>query len=181
MFTPNDFRDLGTRQAIGTILRRLVKRGVIQRLGHGLYHYPVKHPTIGIISPSPENVARAIAGRAGARLLPSGAYAANILGLSKQVPARITFLTDAPSRTVRLGRQVIQLKPTATRNLSTADRISGIVIQALRFLGRKNVNKQVIEALRLRLTKDEKRILVKDAKYAPAWLEAFLRQVANSR
>jgi hypothetical protein len=158
-----------------------MKRGVIQRLGHGLYHYPVKHPTIGIISPSPENVARAIAGRTGARLLPSKAYAANILGLSKQVPARIIYLTDAPSRTVRLGRQVIQLKPTATRNLSTADRISGIVIQALRFLGRKNVNKQVIEALRLRLTKDEKRILVKDAKYAPAWLEAFLRQVANSR
>jgi len=181
VFTPNDFRDLGTRQAIGAILRRLVNRGVIQRVGHGLYQYPVRHPTIGIINPSPEAVARALAGRTAARLLPSGAYAANILGLSQQVPARITFLTDAPSKTVRLGRQVIQLKQTVTRNMATADRISGTVIQALRFIGRKNVDERVIKALCSRLTEGEKKILAKDAKYAPGWLEVFLRQIVSSR
>jgi len=80
----------------------LLKAGTIHKLSQGLYYYPKKHPVIGTLSPAPEDIAKALAGRSAARLQPSGAYAANLLGLSDQIPAKIVFLTDARSKRVQV-------------------------------------------------------------------------------
>ena len=93
-------------------LSRLTARGVIRRLARGLYEYPREHPELGTLSPDLEKVAKALAGKHRIRLQPAGAYAANLLGLSEQVPAKIVFLTDGPSRTVKIGRQEIHLRRT---------------------------------------------------------------------
>src|SRR5436189_5230479 len=98
VFVPADFLDLGSREAVDLALHRLARKGTIRRLARGVYDFPKEHPVFGLLSPSADTVARALAGRDRTRLQPSGAYAANILGLSEQVPAKAVFLTDGPSR-----------------------------------------------------------------------------------
>jgi hypothetical protein len=178
-FTPKAFLDLGGPEAVRIALHRLVKRGTIRRLTRGLYDYPKQHPTIGLLSPSPDEIAKALSLRDASRLQPSGAYAANLLGLSEQVPARIIFLTDGPARHVRIGRQEIILKNTTTRNMATSGRISGTVIQALRHLGAKQINDQHIEHLRQILHADDKTQLKRDRIYAPGWMHWIIDAIAE--
>jgi hypothetical protein len=178
-FTPKAFLDLGGPEAVRIALHRLVKRGAIRRLTRGLYDFPKQHPTIGFLSPSPEAIAKALSVRDASRLQPSGAYAANLLGLSGQVPARIIFLTDGPARHVRIGRQEIILKNTTTRNMATSGRISGTVIQALRHLGAKQINNQHIEHLRQALPADDKAQLKRDRIYAPGWMHWIIDAIAE--
>lgn len=116
VFTPTQFLDLGSRRAVDVVLHRLAKAGTIRRLSRGLYDYPKQHPTFGVMFPSPEAVAKALAGKDATRFQPSGAYAANLLGLSDQVPAKIVFLTDGRAKRVKIGRQEILLKRTRTRS-----------------------------------------------------------------
>src|SRR5271168_5651932 len=129
---PGDFLDIGSREAVDLALHRLARKGTIRRLARGVYDFPKEHPVLGPLSPSAEAVAHALAGRDRTRLQPAGAYAANILGLSEQVPAKAVFLTDGPSRTVRIGPTTIQLRRTTPRNMEAADRLSGLLIRACR-------------------------------------------------
>jgi hypothetical protein len=179
VFTPGRFLDIGSRDAVDKVLSRLVQKGAIRRLARGLYDYPEHHPIMGILAPSPDAIAHALAGRQGIRLQPSGAYAANRLGLSTQVPARIVYLTDGPSRTVRVGNQEIRLQRTTPRSMGPAGRTSGLVIQALRHLGQKHVDDVVIQTLQNKLSDQDKKRLMKDIAYAPAWVGKHLREIAR--
>ncbi len=179
VFVPADFLDLGSRAAVDLVLHRLVRKGVIRRLARGVYDLPRKHPVLGLLQPSAETVARALAGRDHTRLQPSGAYAANALGLSEQVPARAVFLTDGPSRTVKVGPTTIQLRRTTPRNMAAAGRLSGLLIQALRELGREHVTPERRAHLRRTLPAGERKKLLKDIKLAPAWMHSIFRELAG--
>jgi hypothetical protein len=179
VFTPTRFLDLGSREAVDKALSRLRAKGTIRRLDRGLYDYPKTHPLLGVVAPSAEAIAQALAGKDQLRLQPSGAYAANLLGLTEQVPMRVVFLTDGNSRKVRIGKQEIVLKKTTPRQMATAGRISGLVIQALRHLGKENVNAATINALRIRLTSEEKQQLLSDVRLAPAWIGKIMRETAR--
>ena len=139
VFTPDSFTDLGTRRAVDIALMRHRDSGLIRLLARGLYDYPKIDPQLGPLQSSTDDIASALAGRDATRLQPSGAYAANLLWLSTQVPMKVVYLTDGRSRTVQVGKRQIILKHTTPRNMATAGKISGLVIQALRHLGRKNV------------------------------------------
>ena len=178
-FTPLHFLDLGTRANVGMALKSLCDRGQIRRLAPGLYDYPRQHPNLGDLSPTPEQIAHALADKDSSRIKPSGAYAANLLGLSEQVPARVVFLTDATDRRITIGRQEIILKRTTPKNMATAGRTSGLVIQALRYLGKDYVTDAVIDALAERLGPDDRQRLIKDIRYAPAWIGAIFRRLAE--
>ena len=149
-------------------LTRLSRKGIIRQLARGLYDYPIDHPSLGRVAASADAVAKALASRDAVRLQPAGAYAANVLGLSDQVPMKIVFLTDGPTRRVKLGQREIILKRTTPRNVATAGRRSGTVIQALRHLGEHHVDDKVIAILRRQLTDADKAQLLKDLRYAPA-------------
>lgn len=179
VFTPCHFLGIGSRDAVDKVLSRLALKGTIRRLARGLYDYPKNHPVMGILSPSPDRIAGAIAGKHGIRLQPSGAYAANLLGLSTQVPAKIVYLTDGPSRTVRVGNQEIRLQRTTPRNMRSAGRISGLVIQALRHVGQKHVDDAVIQSLHRKLSTRDRKQLLQDIAFAPAWMGAYLRALAR--
>lgn len=181
VFTPSDFQDLGSRTAVDLALMRHKRQGLIRQLARGLYDYPARDPRIGVLSPSTDAIAQALKGRDAARLQPTGAYAANILGLSDQVPARTVFLTDGRSRRVRIGKQEIILRHTTLRNMATAGRTSGLVIQALRWFGRRQVDDRTCALLASRLTDGDKRKLIEDARYAPSWVAEILRRVAETR
>jgi hypothetical protein len=179
VFTPAHFRDLGNDVGIRKALQSLCDRGILLRLERGLYHYPKMHPTLGRLSPTPEQIALALAGKDNLRIQPSGAYAANILGLSTQVPAKVIFLTDGLNRRIAVGNQEIILKQTTPKNMATAGRTSGLVIQALRYLGQKNVDDAAIAILARRISKDDRIQLIKDIRYAPAWIGTIFRRLAE--
>jgi hypothetical protein len=103
VFVPADFLEIGSRGAVDVTLHRLARQGTIRRLARGLYDFPKDHAALGRLSPSAQAVAEALAGRDRTHIQPAGAYAANTLGLSEQVPAKAVFLTDGPSRTVKVG------------------------------------------------------------------------------
>jgi hypothetical protein len=179
VFTPNIFSSLADPRVIGTVLTRVCRKGTIRRLARGLYDYPRKHDQLGLLVPSIDQVAHALRGRDATRLQPSGAYAANLLGLSNQVPMKVLFLTDGPSKHVQLGKQEIILKRTTPRNMATAGRISGLVIQALRHLGQRHIDQTVFHGLKSRLSDDDKKQLIKDLQYAPAWIADIMRNIAK--
>lgn len=181
VFTPSDFKDLGSRTAVALAIMRHKRQGVIRQLARGLYDYPDQHPGIGVLSPSIDAIAQAVKGRDAARLQPTGAYAANILGLSDQVPTRTVFLTDGRSRRVKIGKQEIILRHTTLRNMATAGTTSGMVIQALRWLGRRYVDDRTYALLASRLTNDDKKKLIADARYAPTWVAEIMRRVAGTQ
>lgn len=179
VFTPQYFLDLGSRSAIDVALSRLTRANVIRSLARGLYDYPKKHPKIGILLPSADAIAEALAGNAKLRLQPSGAYAANLLGLSEQVPLKIVFLTDGSSKSIKVRNQEIILKRTTPKNMMAAGRMSGLVIQALRYLGKENVTEGTIDKLKKRLTEKDYDLLINDIKLAPGWIAGIIRKITS--
>src|SRR5438477_11279178 len=179
VFVPADFLEIGNREAVDVTLHRLAKKGTIRRLARGVYDFPKEHPVLGLLSPSADAVARALAGRDRTRLQPAGAYAANILGLSEQVPAKAIFLTDGPSRTVKIGPTTIQLRRRTPRNMEAAGRLSGLLVQALRELGEEHITPERREHLKRTLPADKRRELVKDLRLAPAWMHPIFRELAE--
>ena len=180
MFTPRHFLDLASRPTVTSALRRQTDAGTIRQLARGLYDYPKLHPALGPLAPTPEALAKALAGRDRVRLQPSGAYAANLLGLSEQVPAKVVFLTDGPSRVVRVGPMTVQLRRTTPLNMAAAGRASGLVIQALRYLGQEHVTPERIARLRRSLSEEDRRALFKDFTLAPTWMHRILKELAAS-
>ena len=179
VFVPTDFLALGSRETIDVVLHRLVRSRTIRRLARGIYDFPKEHPELGWLLPSPEKVAEVMVGRDHTRIQPAGAYAANILGLSEQVPAKVVFLTDGPSRTVKIGITTIQLRQTTAKNMATAGRLSGLLIQALRELGKDNVTTERREHLKRILPLDKRQDLLKDIRFAPEWMNTIFKELAS--
>ncbi|TWW11756.1 hypothetical protein E3A20_04350 [Planctomyces bekefii] len=179
VFVPTDFLGIGSRRAVDVALHRLIRQGVIRRLARGIYDFPKEHPVLGPLEPSAEAIALALAGRDRTRLQPAGAYAANTLGLSQQVPARIVFLTDGPTRVVKVGPTTIHLRRTTPKNMETAGRLSGILIQALRELGQDHVTPARITHLKRTIPAGERQKLLKDIRLAPAWMHPIFRDLAG--
>lgn len=177
VFSPADFIDLGTRHAVDKALSRMAAAGSIRRVARGLYDVPKQHPIVGTTTPHIDQVAKAVAGKGGTRLQPTGAYAANLLGLSDQVPAKVVFLTDGRSKRIQLGNVSIALRQTSPRIMATAGTVSGTVIQALRYLGKAHVTDDTVKRLDRRLSADDRKQLLKDLAYAPAWIADIMRRL----
>lgn len=179
VFTPGDFQDFGSPLAVNLALMRHTRAGTLRRLARGLYDYPRHDPDFGLLPPSTEAIVVALKGRDASRIQASGAHAANMLGLTEQVPVKLVFLTDGRSRHVRLGNRQIIFKHATPRQLATAGRISGLVIQALRWIGKNHVDEKMIATLARRLSARDKNQLLRDCRYAPAWVAEIMRQVAR--
>lgn len=179
VFSPADLLDLGSRAAIDQALSRNVRAGRIRRVARGLYDVPAVHPTFGSSSPDVDAVATSVARRDGVRLLPSGAHAANMLGISDQVPVRPVYVTDGRTRRIQFGRQTVLLKHRQPKTLRTKHRTSALVIEALRWLGRRHVDDRTVATLQRRLSDVDKAQMRTDLRYAPAWIAEIMRAVAE--
>jgi hypothetical protein len=179
VFVPAEFLELGSRATVDIVLHRLARKGTIRRLARGVYDFPKEHASLGFLLPSADAMAKALAGRDRTRLQPAGAYAANTLGLTEQVPAKAVFLTDGPSRTVKIGPTTIQLRRTTAKNMETAGRLSGLLIQALRELGKEHVTAARRKHLKQTLPANKRRELLKDIRLAPAWMHPIFRELAE--
>ncbi len=176
-FSAKDFLDIASRTTIDVTLASLCKDGKIRRIRRGLYDMPKVNPALGgKLSPDIDEAARAIARRQRWKIVPEGAWAANLLGLSTQVPSKIIYLTDGPNNEVPIGRRIIQFKHARPKALAGLDGKFALVVQALRHLGKDGVGPQEIEKLRAGLSPAEKRKLVKATRFGVDWIY----EVANS-
>lgn len=179
VFTPSDFLDVAGRSAVDQALSRLVKIGKLRRLARGLYDFPKVHPQLGPLSPAPDDVAHALARETGSQVQISGARAANALGLSTQVPAKSTYLTNGPSRRVVLGKRVVDLRHASPKHLIAPGSAVGTVVQALRHVGAVRAA-DVAQIAARRLSANDKKKLASTAVQAPAWMRSTLVSIANA-
>jgi len=177
IFAPLDFLDIGSRASVDQALSRLADQGVIRRLTRGLYDYPKKSPRFGYLSPSAGDIAKAVARKDNQVLQPSPAMAANQLGLSTQVPSKPTYMTDGPTRTKTVGRQVIQFRNASSKTLVGAGQKTGAVFQALRYVGKDRVDDQVIGKLARSLDDKDRVLLSKQSTHVPAWMHPVVQQI----
>lgn len=178
VFSTSDLLDLGSRAAVDQALSRNVRAGQIRRVARGLYDVPAKHRSFGRLSPDTDAVAKTVARRDGLRLLPSGGHAANMLGISDQVPVKPVYLTDGPTRRIRMGHQTVLLKHRQRRSMTTKHRTSALVIHGLRWIGRRSVDDRIIATLRRNLSARDRVGLLDDLAHAPAWIADIFRQLA---
>jgi len=178
IFSVSDFLDLGPRPTVDQALSRLARQGKINRVRRGLYELPrigklLNRP----MTQSPDALAQAWARKNGLRIVPSGAYAANLLGLSTQVPAKITYYTNGRTKTIKLGQHTIKLLNRGPKTMEVQGKTSPLVFQALSYFGKDGVTQEMIKRLRSLLTAKDKVELKANLHHAPAWLQTVLRQI----
>lgn len=172
----SDFADLGSKEVVKKVLLRLEKQGMLQRLAFGIYSYPKQNKLVGLVTPSIEEIAHAIAKRDKARIVPTGSYALNALGLTTQVPLNAVYLTDGASRRVRIGKRTILFKKASPKNLAAIGAISGLVIQALKAIGEGNVTEPEERKILELLKKEKQDNLRSDISLAPEWIQKIMRK-----
>ncbi len=176
-FTPMHFSDLGSSASIRKALSELQKQNIIRRLAQGVYDYPKMHDLLGIIPPELNEVAKAIAEKNGVQIQPAGAHAAKLVGLSVQVPGRIIFLTEGPSRKVKIGNQEILFKKTTKKIMSSAGTREGLLIQALKNLGKDHIDQKARAQISKFLKDSTKEEVRQNLKFAPAWIQALVFEI----
>jgi len=179
IFFAEDFKKIGDGGTIRISLFRLCKEGVLIRLANGIFLYPKidKKYGLGTIFPSIFDIATEIAKREKARLIPTGVYAMNRLGLSSQVPAKVIFLTDGAPRTIKIGQNAtIKFQKTTAKNLAFKGKITQLVCAALKEIGKDNVTDEQLRKIEQALSLENNRIIEHDAGLAPEWIsKIFLK------
>jgi hypothetical protein len=168
---------LGNRAAIDQALSRLVERGQLMRAGRGVYLHPISS-RFGIRSPSVQQAVEALASQRGEVIVSSGAAAANTLGLTTQVPVRSVYLTSGRSRTMSLGKQVVELRHAPRWQLALANRPAGEAVRALAWLGPEKAE-AALKALKRKLPSTTFQELVAVAPQLPTWLARSVGKAAH--
>jgi hypothetical protein len=179
-FSAKDFLDIASRGTVDMAFGSLMRDGKIRRIRRGLYDMPKVNEALGgKLSPDIDEAARAIARRQRWKIIPDGAWAANLLGLSTQVPSKIIYLTDGPNNEVPIGRRIIYFKHARPKAMAGLEGKIALVVQALRYLGKENVGRREIETLRQALTLAEKRKLLKGARFGVDWIYEVAKRIAE--
>ncbi|SFB85760.1 DUF6088 family protein [Collimonas sp. OK412] len=185
VWVPTDFAQLGSRDAIDKTLQRMVRAGELRRIDRGLYDQPkLNSLTQRLTSPDYRAVVEAIARRDQLRLLVDGMTAANDLGLTDAVPARVTIHTDTRRRTVQLDKLVVEFKQTAPSRLYWAGRPAMRIVQALYWLKDTLTAERSLVLNKLSKVLDDpvhgaaiRRDLHEGFNLLPAWMQSLVREL----
>jgi hypothetical protein len=175
IFFPESFMEIGSQAAIHQALKRLEDKREIVRIAHGIYLFPKKHKTLGVLYPSIEQIAEAIAKRDKARLIPTGIQALNKLGLSTQIPLNSVYLTDGSPRTISIGKRKIKFKKASPKLLAAKGDNNVLVIQALREIGKESITEETITQINKLLEKTNTEHIKHDLKLAPNWISQIMK------
>jgi len=177
LYMVSDFADLNNDALVTRVLSRLEKEQVLIRIAQGIYLYPSKN-RFGVHKPSIDMIAKAIAEKDKARIIPSGLTALNILGLSTQVPMNAIYLTNGTPRTITVGNRKIIFKRSVPRNFSYKSDLFSLVASAMREIGEDNVDEETIQKIKEILAKEpNKDIIRQDFLIAPQWIRKKLNIV----
>ena len=176
----NDFVKIGEQKTISKALERLTNEGIILRISRGIYCYPKIDRVLGlgILYPTLEDIAEAVAKRDKARIVPTGIYALNRLGFSTQIPMNIVYMTDGSERKLNLSNGTsIQFKYTAPKNLAFKSQLSMLLTFAFRTIGKENITQEILAHTKELLAKDDKSVIEQDYKLMPAWISSIIKSL----
>lgn len=180
LFSTNDFVSYGESKSILKALERMTNSGMIVRVARGIYCFPKidKVLGLGIIYPTFEEIAQYIAKRDKARIVPTGNYALNVLGLSTQVPANVVYLTDGSPRKIKLNSgRGIQFVKTAPKNLAFKNKLAMLLTFALREIGDGNVTEEQKQHISNLLKNEDKEVIRKDFQLMPNWVQLLISKL----
>jgi hypothetical protein len=131
------------------------------------------------VTPSPDKLVRAWAKNNGLKVVPSGARAANALGLSTQVPAKIIYYTNGRTQTLKLGPYTVQLLNRGPKTMDVSGRTASLVLQALRHIGRDGVRPEVVHRLQSTLSPKKKAELNRNLHHAVGWMQPVIKEIVG--
>lgn len=174
LYMVQDFAYLNNDGLVTRTLSRLEKEGTLIRLSQGIYLFPSRNK-FGILRPSIEEIAYAVAEKDKARIIPSGLTALNKLGLSTQVSMNAVYLTDATARELTIGNRKIIFKRSAPRNFAYKTVIFPLIVAAMKELGKDNVTDEQIAIIKQAIDKcGDKDNIKSDYNMAPLWIKQRL-------
>lgn len=169
LFFNNSFPEYDD-EYVGQILSDLVSEGLIYRLCRGVY-LKAEKTRFGIVYPSISEIAEAIGKRDNAQVLPTGAAALNLIGLSTQIPMNPIFLTSGSARIVKLGNRTITFKRAVPKNFAIHGEKRRLIVQAMKYIGEQNMTEEDYGAFsNLILQYPERDTLEKDLPVMPTWI-----------
>ena len=178
-FSQKDFLDIAGRNAIEQAFYRLLKEGAIRRIGRGLYDVPHHSDLLKTtLSPDANQIAQAVARKFGWRIIPTGAHAANMLNISTQVPMKLIYQSDGPSREMSFGNRTIYFKKTSPKKL-LASEMGGLLINALKYLGKDNVTSKTVSKLGHHFSEKQKQQLLNDARFGSDWVCETIQKICS--
>ena len=181
LFFAENFISTGDNEAVRKALQRLTDSGALKRVTTGMYVRPEKDPVLGFVLPGVEDIANALAKRDKARIVPTGVYALNRIGLSTQVPLNVVYLTDGTARKIIIGKQIITFKKTSPKNLAAIGDISKLVIQALRTIGKDKITEEEKKKILTLLKKEKINHFEHDLRLAPVWIRQIMKEAINNK
>ncbi|MDR1920004.1 MAG: DUF6088 family protein [Tannerellaceae bacterium] len=180
IFFPEQFGSVGSSESIRQVLSRICREGTIIRLSKGVYLFPYVDKELGVLYPSVERVAKAIAKRDKARIQPTGLYALNKLGLSTQVPMKVVFYTDGIPRKITVRKQTIVFMKTAPKKFSFKGDLTPLIVAAMKEIGKDKVTDDVLQIIKKSLKSESKDVLLADAHIAPQWITDILIKLIDN-
>lgn len=178
IFFASDFSHLGTGPAVNKALERLANSEKILRLSKGIYCKPKIETELGLglLHPPLEEIAEAIAKRDRSRIMPTGCYALNRLGLSTQVPMNVVYYTDGTPRRIRIynGRGIL-FQRVAPKRLAFKNKLSALLTFALQELGKGNVAGWQVKRIREILSQVPQETIIDDYTLMPDWIRTLIK------
>ena len=180
IFIANDFFDIAGYETVRSTLNRLVGDKEIMRIMKGVYYKPEYIKLIGeYAAPSVNEVANAIARKYNWTIAPAGNTALNLLGLSTQVPAKWTYISDGRYASFSFGNVTIEFKRRNNGDISKMSTLTAMVIQSIKEIGKDNISQKQIEYLRGKLSEKEKSELLTDSKTTSAWVYEVIKKISE--
>lgn len=148
IFFISDYADLGAAETIRKILHEATISGVLEKAGHGIYIKP-KISRFGKVPVPLEKIAREIADRDKCEILPNGSTAANLIGMSTQMPMNLSYITTGSTRTIKIGDRKISFRHASPKNFAAKGRVIPLLIQGIKEIGEESMSGVEYEAIRL--------------------------------
>lgn len=176
LFTISDFEDINNDNLVTRTLSRLQNEGVIVRVATGIYMNP-KKTQFGILYPTLDQIARKIAERDKAQIIPTGDTALNILGFSTQVPMNAVYITNGSKRKVKVGERNIIFKNAVQKNFQFKGKLLPLIIIALKELGESDITDEIknkIVKIILESKAEDQTTMMHDLYLSPVWIKELL-------
>lgn len=182
VYIASDFFDIANYETVRKNLNRLVEAGELNRIINGVYYRPKYLELIGEFeAPCVNEVANAIARKYNWTIAPSGNAALNLLGLSTQVPAKWTYISDGRYAKYRLNdKTTIEFKRRSNNEISNMSTLSAAIIQAIKAIGKDKITDYQIDYLREKLSLKEKEDLIEDGKTTAAWVYKVIKKICEA-
>ena len=180
VFVNSDFADIADNNTIKQSINRLIQEGVLRRVIRGVFEKPKYSKLLGeYVAADPDAVAKALARCYHWTIAPCGDTALNMLGLSTQVTAVWSYISDGPYKTYEWDKTKIEFKHRTNQEVTGLSPMTILVIQALKTLGKEHVDEKTIRMLSRRLNEDEKAALLAEGAEATDWIYTVIKEICK--